>query len=534
MSKKTEDKKLKFETEVNVITTGQIGKGTTFTTQEVDKLSKPKNADRKRKPTSSKVYGNRIVFKNKVAGGEKQKKKKKLLFSKIKLLSRSANDGRIIFVHYEKDQRGYYFVVGFKDSAVAEKFVNAVQMGNEKVKILEEENGFPKEDTRSVNSFNTSQRGKESNGWDNRNSSESSASQDRNSQLGVEDFHFYNPTRANHTPRAPAVGRNPIQSSPEQSSSSSQIWINGEPAKETFISTWDDGESQYSLDVSDTGSEHMRNPSPRVPPGEFQRFTPGPDGLVTNYVYIGPRDEEESINGAALLPPQYSRESRSRKHTSTVEYYRKGSAAYSNGRNEWLENEPRPRKHASTVEYYRKGSAAYSNGRDEWLENAINSDHRSRGRKSSVIYPPSETTRRMLVSPTQSQRARSSSRQTSHSRRSSRPKQIPLSEDESKRSGWHSDILFVTPKPGGGCKISSDGPVMLFTACRTNKRDSDSSDSSDEEDSLSLSSSTLTINDDELNQAEEAEDDIEINYSSSLRMQENSQAHSFATVSRRL
>ncbi|KAL7063346.1 hypothetical protein AAHC03_01271 [Spirometra sp. Aus1] len=502
MSKKTEDKKFKFETEVSLLTGGQIGKGTTFSTREVEKLSKPKKTDKKQKPTSSKVYGNKIVFKNKLSGGENQKKKKKLLFSNIKLLARSADDGRIVFVHYEKEQRGYYFVVGFKDSSAAEKFVNAVQMGNETVKILDDENGYSKEDTHSVSSFGISQRDKETNQWAPRQLSESRASQSHNSQMGVEEFHFYNPMNVAHIPSPPLVFSNPVQSTPAQSSSTSELHINGVAAKETYISTWDE-ESQYSLDVSDTGSGHIRNPSPRAPPDGFQRFTPGPNGLVTNYVYIGPRDEEESFNGEALLPPQYSRESR-------------------------------PRNHSSTIEYHRKGSATYSNGREEWLENAINSDRRSRGRNSSLVYPPNETARRMLVSPPQSQRVRSSSRQTSRSRRSSRPKQIPLSEDESKGSGWHSDILFVTPKPGGGCKISSDGPVMLFTACRTNKRDSDSSDSSDEEEDLSLSSSTLTIRDGEMAQAEEEEDDIEMNYHSSLRMHANSQALSAATPSRRL
>ncbi|VDK88591.1 unnamed protein product [Dibothriocephalus latus] len=425
MPKNPEDKKFKFETEVNVIATGQVGKGTTFTAQEIEKLSQSKKKDKRPKPTASKVYGNRIVFKDKVAGGEKQRKKKKLAFSNFKLLSRSANDGRIVFVHYEKDQRGYYIVMGLKDSAAAEKFVKAVQMGNGNVKILEDEDESPKEDAPSVNMSTTSKRDQDTNEWINKSFSEMSVSQSRNSPQRVEEFHSYNPTKRTHTPTTPAVSRTPRQCSPDRRYSPSLFQIYGVPAKETYISTGDDNESQASFDGNDGGSERMRYPSPRVPPAGYQRFTPGPN-----------------------------------------------------------------------VEYHRKGPATYSSDRDEWLEDAINAERRSRRGKSSLVTPPTDAQRRMLVSPTYSNRARSASRQSSRSRRSSRPKQIPLSEDE---------------------------------------RDSESSGSSDEdEEEFSLSSSSVTINDGDFEPAEEAEDDMDMNNHSSMRMREGSRAPSAATYSRRL
>ncbi len=176
----------------------------------------------------------------------------------------------------------------------------------------------------------------------------------------------------------------------------------------------------------------------------------GGDGLVTKYVYIGPTDEENSAS-------EYHRRDKHKKH----------------------------HKHRS--------HQRYSFGDDVSV-----SMTQTTGDYSDEEFFPNGGYESTFSKPSRAQMSRKSSHRSS---RRSKSRQLPLSEAETKRGGWHSDIMFVTPTPDGGVKVSADGPVMLYTATRANVNGYDSSSSEDstsdgEEDFTYSSGTTLTLDED--------------------------------------
>ena len=257
------------------------------------------------------------------------------------------------------------------------------------------------------------------------------------------------------------------------------------------------------------GSESSQNRRAWTPSSQMNdSFKDKPWNTTSSYIHADPRFDDGTVY--------------SMKSSDSFDLQRNKPNKHSNRRSSqdslelFDDHEPRWRNIELKTQYYYIGP---SDGEDSVSEktkqkksNRYKHQHYTFGDEVSVSMTPSSVFSDAdyysnngfnMIRDVPSKRA--PSRKSNVSRRSShrsKSRELPLSEAERKKGGWHSDVLFVTPTKNGGVKVSADGPVMLYTATRANG--SRSSSSSSDEDSTSgdlsySSGSTITLHSPERN-----------------------------------
>ncbi|VDO04763.1 unnamed protein product [Rodentolepis nana] len=421
------DKVHDFQTDALVIAKGKVAKGTNISRESVKKLSSPKKEDKAKKAASAKFFAHKVEFKNPVVLGNK--KKKILEYSQVKMIEQLDSDSRMAFVNYEAPKNDYLFVLGMKEANEVIRFMNLVKESNPKVELrwtaapsiadsdesmVDERGEVAQSENQSVDTYNEDSR---------RGYRQRSPGNDRYSDS--------NSSRS-HSP----------QNGPWNTTSS---FICADPHM-------DDG-TVYSRETPDTFATQLDNPGRRSRRRDsFSSFDEAggnqrKSGLTTQYYYVGPSDEEDSIVKDKYRSKSRKSRGNPRRQNYTLDDDVSITIAPSSAMTE---------VEYFTPEIYKKPKTPYSR------------------------RPPS--------------RKRSTSRKPSNR---SKSRELPLSEAEKSKGGWHSDVMFVTPTKGGGVKVSADGPVMLYTATRANVNkdfDSDDDSTSDGDTDFSYSSgSTLTL-----------------------------------------
>ncbi|KAM7540602.1 hypothetical protein Aperf_G00000037520 [Anoplocephala perfoliata] len=260
----------------------------------------------------------------------------------------------------------------------------------------------------------------------------------------------------------------------------------------------------YSADNSHLYSKHSSEPQIDDRPSDYfpsepSTFHDRPHSTMSTYICADPyrddgtvysRGTPDTFSTQSVVPLEHSRGSdnsydfsnkhdRRRAARLTTQYYYAG---------------PSDEEDSFQPKYRPKSRKSHSNHRHRHyaLDDDVSISMASRSLVTEIDYSTPENSRITVIPP---------ARKTPLSRRSShrsKSRELPLSEAEKSRGGWHSDVMFVTPTKDGGVKVSADGPVMLYTATRANgNRDSDSSDNdstSDGESDFSYSSgSTLSM-----------------------------------------
>lgn len=397
------NKSNEFRTEVTIVNRGKVPKGTSFSTKEVEEHSFPsKKSDKTRKLSEVKIFPKRIEFKEKVT--QSKRNEKILRYDSIKLLEQLSSDCRMVFVNYEDSKNGYFLVLGLSDANQATRFMNLVKEDNPSTEIRwADADAFTKNQKRDSDKI-----------------SESAISET------IPPTTYHDPERT--------FRRN---SSPSHSSRSDSYRTRPWTATSSYICAdphYDDG-TVYSSRTPDTIISHRDNHrrySRRH--SSYDSFDLSnnsglhldADRLKSQYYYVGPSDEEDSISENVHREKPKYKKSHQQKHR----HYTLGDE---------VSVSMTPSSISSNVDYY-----------------SYDVDSPVKGSLTKKSNPSRKS--------------------------SNRPKsrQLPLSEAERNKGSWHSDVLFVTPTKNGGVKVSADGPVMLYTATRANVNRNDSS-SSDED-----------------------------------------------------
>lgn len=235
----------------------------------------------------------------------------------------------------------------------------------------------------------------------------------------------------------------------------SRMPIKAKPDHFSYVYAENDGEDQTESEGSfsckdrqkrrpisnNINKEHGQYPSLYQ---ENRSFTPSGkpsrlDSLVTNYLYIGPNGEEDSECESKLK--------KQRKRQSKKETRRTHSASQNFNYSSNL---------SDNISLSASDSTLDVDDGDFFDYETFNYAKKPLPK----LYPHSHNHK---------------------SRRRSKSRELPLSEAETRRGGWHSDIMFLTPTKDGGVKVSTDGPVMLYTATRANARYSDDEDNSSDD-----------------------------------------------------
>lgn len=262
---------------------------------------------------------------------------------------------------------------------------------------------------------------------------------------------IYNEDSHRHRQRSPGDNQYSYSSSLRSHSPQNRPWT----TTSSFICAdphMDDG-TVYSRGTPDTFATQVNNLGRRSrrrnsfsSSDETEGYRRG-IGLTTKYYYVGPSDEEDSV-----VKDKYRSKSRKSHSNPRRQHY----ALDDDVSISIAPNSIMTEVEYSTPESYKKSKSPY------------------------FRRPPSQK--------------RSVSRK---SLTRSKSRELPLSEAEKSRGGWHSDVMFVTPTKDGGVKVSADGPVMLYTATRANINkdfDSDDDSTSNGDSDFSYSSgSTLTL-----------------------------------------
>ncbi|KAL5967546.1 hypothetical protein TSMEX_004708 [Taenia solium] len=415
------NKSYEFQTEVTIVNRGKVPKGTSFSAKEVEKHSFPsKTSDKARKLSEAKMFSKKVEFKEKVI--QSSRNKKVLEYDSIKLLEQLSSDCRMVFVNYENLKNGYFLVLGLSDANQATRFMRLVKEDNPNTEIR----------WADTDAFT-----------DNRKRVSDKVSESVMSEA---------PAPTTNCDPEQMHRRNSSSSLPSRSESySSRPWI----ATSSYICAdphFDDG-TVYSSRTPDTfssqGDKYRRHPRRRSSYDSSDLSYNGrrhlnADGLKSQYYYVGPSGEEDSISKNMHREKPKHKKSHQSKH-----------------RRYTLGDEVSVSMTPSSISPYFED---YSHDDPSIVKDSLG--NRPQSRKSSPI------------------------RKSSY-----RPKsrQLPLSEAERKKGSWHSDVLFVTPTKNGGVKVSADGPVMLYTATRTNVNRSDSS-SSDEDSTSDMDDDTYSSN----------------------------------------
>ncbi|EUB63527.1 hypothetical protein EGR_01609 [Echinococcus granulosus] len=416
-----------FQTEVTFVNHGKVPKGTSFSREDVREHSFPsKKPDKAKKASAVKVFSKGIQFKEKVVYGGRTKKI--LEYDSIKLLEQLSSDCRMVFVNYENAKNGYFLVLGLLDANQVIRLMSLVKEDNPNAEIRWA-------DTRA-------------------SSSNEKSIQDDVLEPGKSDT--TDPTTYHESERA--YQRNSLPSLSNRSGSyRARPWT----ATSSYICAdphFDDGTvcSSKTLDAFTSQRDKPRRHSRRrssynsLDLSSDDGFHLSANGLKSQYYYVGPSDEEDSISKIVHHGKPRHKKSHQHKHR----HYALGDE---------VSVSMTPSSIFSNVDYY-------------------STDGFGTVKDSSVKGTPtrkSNTTRKSSYRP--------------------KSRQLPLSEAERNKGSWHSDVLFLTPTKNGGVKVSADGPVMLYTATRANvnRNDSSSSDedstSDGEGDFIYSSDSTLTL-----------------------------------------
>ncbi|VDM31800.1 unnamed protein product [Hydatigera taeniaeformis] len=420
------NKNYEFRTEATLINYGKVPKGTSFSAKEVKAQAFPsKKSDKTRKLSEAKIFSNRIEFKEKVI--QSRRTKKVLEYDSIRLLEQLPSDCRMVFVNYENSKNGYFLVLGLLDASQATRFMSLVRENNPGTEIR-----WADVDSTTDNRKRIAEQASES------------VLSDSTAQLTYHDSERI--CRRNSSPSLSSRSES-FRARPWTATSSyicadphlddGTVYSSGPP--DNYISQTEKTRrkprrcSSYdSFDLSNNSGLHL-----------------GANKLTSQYYYVGPSDEEDSISDNVYREKLKSKKSHHHKH----QHYAMGDE---------VSVSMTPSSVVSNIDYY-------------------SNDCRNVMKDNSVKGSPAKKT--------------STTRKSSY-----RPKsrQLPLSEAERNKGSWHSDVLFVTPTKNGGVKVSADGPVMLYTATRTNVNRSDSSSSDDDSTSdadgdFYSSDSTLTL-----------------------------------------
>nr|CDS33183.1 expressed conserved protein [Hymenolepis microstoma] len=420
------DKVHDFQTDILVTAQAKVAKGTNISRESVRKLSSKKE-DKKKKATSAKFFAHKAEFKHPIVLGNK--KKKLLEYSQVKMIEQLDSDSRMAFVNYEAPKNDYLFVIGMKNANEVTRFMNLVKESNPKAEIRWAEAPYITDSDEGV--------------ADGRRV----APPTENQSLDIynEDGH------RGYRQRSPGRDQYSDSNSLRSHSPQNKPWT----TTSSFICAdphMDDG-TVYSRGTPDTFATQLNNPGRRSRRHDSFSSYDEEEGnrhesrLTTQYYYVGPSDEEDSI-----VKDKYRSKSKNSRSNPRRQHY---------ALDDDVSISMAPSSIMTEVEYFTPES----------------------DKKSKAPYsrqPPSQK--------------RSMSRKSLN-----RPKsrELPLSEAEKSRGGWHSDVMFVTPTKDGGVKVSADGPVMLYTATRANINkdyDSDDDSTSDGDSDFSYSSgSTLTL-----------------------------------------
>ncbi|VDD80015.1 unnamed protein product [Mesocestoides corti] len=446
--KEAKEKAPQFSTAVTVINRGEVPKGTTFSNEDVKTLSHPptKKSEKGLKPTSAKIFSGKIEFKEKIIAGNRNKKL--LNYKSIKMLQQLTSDNRLVFVHYENEKNGYFFVLGVSEANHAVAFMNTVKKANINADIR----------------------------W--ADEASNSHSDRRDSSATYE----YAVTQST-SQRTPEVSK-PIVlqgSSPDKKNRNGTKTVNSyicngsdsdDDNDETIYSRQTPGDSSDHADKVHATAFHGRS----TDSGDEIAFDHGPrsfsNKIVTRYIYTGPSDEEDSITGSVLQEkPKHKKSSRPNHQHYILE-------------DDYSASMTPTTSDLSDGDYYSNNGFGILKVRSE----------------KTPLHRKASSSRR--------------------SPRQLKSRELPLSEAESKKGGWHCDFVVVTPTKDGGAKVSPDGSVMLYVATRANVRKGSSSSSdedstSDGESNFSYTSnSTLTLEGTARNRAING---LEVNYGNGLR-----------------
>ncbi|KAM3178687.1 hypothetical protein ACTXT7_002031 [Hymenolepis weldensis] len=419
------DKVHDFQTDVLIVTHGKVAKGTNISRESVKKHSSPKKAEKAKKTASAKFFKHKVEFKDPVVLGNK--KKKILEYSQVRMIEQLSSDSRMAFANYEAPKNDYFFVLGMKEANEVTRFMDLVKESNPKVEIrwpetpsfvdsdegvVDERRGVIPRDDQSVDTYNE----------DNRRGY-------RHRSPGYDQGSESIPSRS-HSP----------QDRPWTTTSS---FICADPHV-------DDG-TVYSRGTPDTFATQLNNPT-RHRNDSYSSYDEtednrGGSGLIAQYYYVGPSDEEDSI-----VKDKYRSKSKKSHSNPRHQHY---------ALDDDVSISMTPSSIMTEVEYFTP---------EVYKKPKTPNSRRPPSQKRSVSRKPSNR---------------------------SKSRELPLSEAEKSKGSWHSDVMFVTPTKDGGVKVSSDGPVMLYTATRANVNgnfDSDDDSTSDGDSDFTYSSgSTLTL-----------------------------------------
>lgn len=446
------DKNPAFQTQVLVVTQGKVSKGIKLTREVVKKHSSPRKGEKPKRPTTAKFYKNRVEFKDGIILGNK--KKKVLEYNQVKLIEQldSDNGSQKAFVNYETPDSDYFCVMQLKDANEVSSFMNLVHESNANVDLR---SPMAPEPDHSINDHEIEE-----------TTTKMASKRDLNGL--IEDSTTYNADAEHiYDDEDDDVDENSLDRIYSRAESQQdRPWV----TKSSFICAdphmIDDG-TVYSHGTPETFGTLLQ-PSPRYNRRResFDSYEDsdshsrrhrrgGNNNLTTQYYYVGPTDQEDSVHTERRRskPKKSYNPPPSRNQQYTYDYEDDNSISIA------------PSSIVTEVEYFTP-------------------EVHKKPKTPNARRPPSSAVRRPM------------SRKSSHR---SKSRELPLSEAEKSRGGWHSDVMFVTPTKDGGVKVSADGPVMLYTATRANgNRDYDSEDdtTSDGESDFSYSSgSTLTLED---------------------------------------
>ncbi|VUZ47669.1 unnamed protein product [Hymenolepis diminuta] len=416
------DKVHDFQTDILIVTSRKVAKGTNISRESVKKHSSPKKGEKSKKTASAKFFKHKVEFKDSVVLGNK--KKKILEYSQVRMIEQLAADSRMAFVNYEAPKNDYFFVLGMKEANEVTRFMDLVKESNPKVEIRwpetpsivdgNDQRGITPREDQSVDTYNEDNR---------RDYRHRSPRYDQGSDSNLS---------RSHSP----------QDRPWTTTSS---FICADPHV-------DDG-TVYSRGTPDTFATQLNNPR-RHRHDSYSSYDETEDnrresGLTAQYYYVGPSDEEDSI-----VKDKYRSKSKKSHSSPRRRHYTLDDD---------VSISMTPSSIMTEVEYFTP-------------------EVYKKPKTPNFRRPPSQK--------------RSVSRKPSNR---SKSRELPLSEAEKSKGSWHSDVMFVTPTKDGGVKVSSDGPVMLYTATRANVNrnfDSDDDSTSDGDSDFSYSSgSTLTLED---------------------------------------
>ena len=407
-----------FQTEVVLINQGKVIKGTSLSKEDIEKYSSPKTKkqEKQRKPFDARVYANKIEFKDKIVLGNRNKRL--LEYENIKLLEQLHPDGRIVFVSYVMPKNEYFLVLEFSNTNFLAKFLNMTKENNPNVELRWANKTFS-DNIREQATEDVAMAG-EGEASSPKPGHEYDSNHNQEASFSISDSHQTKPwtTTSSYICADPHFDDGTVYSM---------------RSSNTFISHKNKSGKHFrrrgscgSLDLSDKHEPRWRA-----------------DGSTTQYYYIGPSDEEDSVSKSVLRETITQKKPHGHKHHHYT-FADEVSVSMT------------PSSFFSDLDYYSNDSFE--------------------AKKDVPFKKPSSR-----------KPCRSKSRE------------LPLSEAERNKGGWHSDVLFVTPTKDGGVKVSADGPVMLYTATRANgsrnsASSSDEDSTSDGDSDFSYSSgSTLTL-----------------------------------------